>query len=307
MKINNIAKNVHSKMLDWLSSIESSPLRERVKDSLIVSGGCITSMLLNEKVNDYDVYIRDIDVLKELVEYYLDKFDPGDSREILDGRCKYTYESNPYYNDTSNSYKAIAIRTLKENQIKVLTDGGYKMFYNDDDDRGKLPYRMVYLSDNAITLSDGIQIILRFTGDVETIHSTFDFIHATNYFTIKEGIVTNKKALESILTRELMYQGSKFPLTSIIRTRKFIKRGWNISAGEYLKIMYQISKLDLNDIDVLTEQLIGVDVVYFDRLLVKLREFNTGLHEVKDISEYLFELIDEVFSDLGHLEDDSHD
>ncbi len=307
MKINNIAKNVHSKMLDWLSSIESSPLRERVKDSLIVSGGCITSMLLNEKVNDYDVYIRDIDVLKELVEYYLDKFDPGDSREILDGRCKYTYESNPYYNDTSNSYKAIAIRTLKENQIKVLTDGGYKMFYNDDDDRGKLPYRMVYLSDNAITLSDGIQIILRFTGDVETIHSTFDFIHATNYFTIKEGIVTNKKALESILTRELMYQGSKFPLTSIIRTRKFIKRGWNISAGEYLKIMYQISKLDLNDIDVLTEQLIGVDVVYFDRLLVKLREFNTGLHEAKDISEYLFELIDEVFSDLGHLEDDSHD
>lgn len=307
MKINNISKNIHSKMLDWLSSIESSPLRERVKDSLIVSGGCITSMFLNEKVNDYDVYIRDIDVLKELVEYYLDKFDPGDSKDILDGRCKDEYKSIIGYSEIANSYKAVAIRTLKENQIKVLTDGGYKMFYNDDDDRDKLPYRMVYLSDNAITLSDGIQIILRFTGDVETIHSTFDFIHATNYFTMKDGLVTNKKALESVLTRELMYQGSKFPLTSIIRTRKFIKRGWNISAGEYLKIMYQISKLDLNDIDVLTEQLIGVDVVYFDRLLVKLREFNTGLHEVKDISEYLFEIIDEVFSDLGHLEDDSHD
>lgn len=307
MKINSISKDIHSKMLDWLSSIESSPLRERVKDSLIVSGGCITSMFLNEKVNDYDVYIRDIDVLKELVEYYLDKFDK-DNRDILDGRCKDEYKSSSIgYSETVNSYKAVAIRTLKENQIKVLTSGGYKMFYNDDDVRGKLPYRMVYLSDNAITLSDGIQVILRFTGNVETIHSTFDFIHTTNYFTMKDGLVTNKKALESILTKELMYQGSQFPLTSIIRTRKFIKRGWNISAGEYLKIMYQISKLDLNDIDVLTEQLIGVDVVYFDRLLVKLREFNTGLHEVKDISEYLFETIDEVFSDLGHLEDDSRD
>lgn len=306
MKINSISKNIHSKMLDWLSSIESSPLRERVKDSLIVSGGCITSMFLNEKVNDYDVYIRDIDVLKELVEYYLDKFDK-DNRDILDGRCKDEYKSSIGYSETANSYKAVAIRTLKENQIKVLTSGGYKMFYNDDDVRGKLPYRIVYLSDNAITLSDGIQVILRFTGNVETIHSTFDFIHTTNYFTMKDGLVTNKKALESILTKELMYQGSHFPLTSIIRTRKFIKRGWNISAGEYLKIMYQISKLDLNDIDVLTEQLIGVDVAYFDRLLAKLREFNTGLHEVKDMSEYLFEIIDKVFSDLGHLEDDSHD
>ena len=306
MKINNISKNIHSKMLDWLSSIESSTLRERVKDSLIVSGGCITSMFLNEKVNDYDVYIRDIDVLKELVEYYLDKFDK-DNRDILDGRCKDEYKSSIGYSETASSYKAVAIRTLKENQIKVLTSGGYKMFYNDDDVRGKLPYRMVYLSDNAITLSDGIQVILRFTGNVETIHSTFDFIHATNYFTMKDGLVTNKKALESILTKELIYQGSQFPLTSIIRTRKFIKRGWNISAGEYLKIMYQISKLDLNDIDVLTEQLIGVDVVYFDRLLDKLREFNTGVDKVKDISGYLRSIIDEVFSDLGHLEDDSHD
>jgi hypothetical protein len=32
-------------------------------------------MLLNEQVNDYDVYIKDIDVLKMLCEYYTKDFE----------------------------------------------------------------------------------------------------------------------------------------------------------------------------------------------------------------------------------------
>jgi hypothetical protein len=95
-------------------------------------------------------------------------------------------------------------------------------------------------------------------------------VHAT-YFTFEEGLVTNVAALESILTKSLRYQGS-YPLTSVIRMKKFIQRGWTVNAGEILKMLFQVSELDLKNIEVLEEQLIGVDVAYFSLLITVLRD-----------------------------------
>jgi hypothetical protein len=97
-------------------------------------------------------------------------------------------------------------------------------------------------------------------------------VHATNYFTFEEGLVTNVAALESILTKSLRYQGSLYPLTSVIRMKKFIQRGWTVNAGEILKMLFQVSELDLKNIEVLEEQLIGVDVAYFSLLITVLRD-----------------------------------
>jgi hypothetical protein len=87
-----------------------------------------------------------------------------------------------------------------------------------------------------------LQIVLRFSGNVTQIHKTFDFVHATNYFTFEEGLVTNVAALESILTK---IPGIPYPLTSVIRMKKFIQRGWTVNAGEILKMLFQVSELDL--------------------------------------------------------------
>ena len=94
----------------------------------------------------------------------------------------------------------------------------------------------------------------------------------------------------SLLTKTLYYQGSLYPLTSIIRMKKFILRKWQINAGEILKIIFQISKLDLENIDVLEEQLIGVDVAYFAKLISTLRG-GQGLTE-----EFLREEIEKLFN-----------
>ena len=61
--------------------------------------------------------------------------------------------------------------------------------------------------------------------------------------------------------------GSKYPLCSIIRTRKFIQRGYTINAGQYLKMAMQLNELDLKDVSVLQDQLIGVDSAYFDMVI----------------------------------------
>lgn len=288
MQTKTIKKVISKKLTEWLETIEDSRLREDVKKNILVSGVSITSMLLNEPVNDYDIYIQDMDVLVKIANYYC----PG---KVLDGRKKGEYLSRysdivfDGENEVSNmAQDYVRLKTLKPNQVKLDIQSMGQRFETSSDDK----YKIAFLSQNAISLTNDIQIVLRFNGNPEQIHKTFDFIHATNYFTFEEGLVTNIKALECIISKELRYQGSLYPLTSIIRMKKFLKRNWKINAGEILKIMFQISQLDLTNIEVLEEQLIGVDVAYFSVLIDVLR----GVDSDKLTSEYLNEIIDRVFN-----------
>lgn len=295
MQLKTIKKTIEKKLNEWLETITDLNLRERVKQHLLVSGGSITSMLLGDKVNDFDIYLQDMNTLLDLTKYYTQSYN---NIRILDGRQydKYDAEIHEMKLDQAGALP-VAVRNLKENQIKLFFDeksGGMKVNEACTEEE-KLKYIPRFFSPNAISLSNDIQIVLRFNGNPETIHKTFDFIHATNYFTFAEGLVTNKEALESIITKQLRYQGSQYPLTSIIRVRKFLKRNWNIGAGELLKIMFQISELDLKNPDVLEEQLIGVDIAYFDALIKVLR----GIDDLQNklTSQYLNTIIDKVFNE----------
>ena len=160
------------------------------------------------------------------------------------------------------------------------------------EDDGRPRYRPVFLSTNAITLSHKIQIILRFFGSPDELHENFDFVHCSNYWSSKDGeLVLRQPALESLLARELRYVGSRYPVCSVIRLRKFINRGWRINAGQMLKMMMQIGDLDLHDPKVLEDQLTGVDVAYWTQLLTKLREKDPD----KIDAAYLVEIIDRMF------------
>lgn len=297
MQKKTITKTITTKLDEWLKTITDQKLQEDVKKNLIVSGGSIASMFLGEKVNDFDIFLQDVNVLKRLVEYYATPF----RVEIFDGRNKpaliKTMEDN-YDEEFEKLFNArkIAINTLKDDQIKLFLGGGGKRV-NEEIKTEDLNYHPVFFSPNAISLSNDIQIVVRFWGSPEKVHETFDYIHATNYFTYADGVVTNLAAMESLLTRQLKYQGSHYPLTSIIRARKFIKRNWNIGAGELLKIMYQISLLDLNDPDVLEEQLIGVDVAYFYKLITLLRGKQDTDPTFKMTYAYLCAIIDKIFGD----------
>jgi len=286
MQTKTIKKVISNKLNEWLETITDEKLRSEVKQNILVSGGSITSLFLNQPVNDYDVYIQDMDVLVRLAEYYC-------GGDVLDGRKKDEYiqkDVDDLGNEfNENSQNAVRLRTLKSNQVKLnIPSDGIKMVLGESEEK----YRVAFLSQNAISLTDDLQIVLRFNGNSEQIHKTFDFIHATNYFTFKDGLVTNIDALESILTKTLKYQGSFYPVTSIVRMKKFLLRGWNIGAGEMLKVMFQISELDLTDIEVLEEQLIGVDVAYFSLLIDALK----GVPKEKMTSAYINEMIDRIFN-----------
>jgi len=141
-------------------------------------------------------------------------------------------------------------------------------------------------------LSGRIQIINRFYGEPDAIHENYDYVHCTNYWKSWDGkLVLRQAALESLLSRELRYVGSKYPVCSVIRLRKFIKRGWVINAGQILKMMMQITDLDLHDPLILQDQLTGVDSAYFCQLMTALKEKDPARVE----TEYLVEIIDRMF------------
>lgn len=297
MQIKTVKKTIAKKMESWLESITNKALKEDVKNSLLVSGGSIASLILNEPVNDYDVYIQDREVLLRLTKYYVTGVSGAD---VWDGKEKQKIIDSFGVASETTGFLGSALRNLQDDQIKIyIADkmGGMKIesaIEESKDGEKPKPYRLSFLSPNAISLTDDVQIVVRFHGEPKEIHKTFDFIHATNYFTFKDGVVTNIKALESLLSKHLHYQGSLYPLTSVIRSKKFIKRHWNITAGEYLKMMFQISLLDLMDLDVLEEQLIGVDVAYFATLIEALRNHKENDIEFKLSAEYLNELIDRI-------------
>lgn len=291
MQVKTIEKIIKTKMNSWLESIDDLDLRKEVRNSILVSGGSICSLLSNIEVNDYDVYIKDMNVLLKLANYYTKDYS---DIEVLDGRER----DGKYAEDLNRGgLRGITVRNLKPNQVKLYftsKNGGIRVNENIPEEQKN--YNPLFFSPNAISLSNDVQIVTRFSGTVEEIHKTFDFIHATNYFTFEEGLVTNTKALESILAKQLYYQGSMYPVTSLIRIKKFLKRNWNISAGEILKIAFDVSLLDLKNPDVLEEQLIGVDVAYFGALLDAIRNKIAKPEEGFNFTaEYLKTLIDKIF------------
>lgn len=307
MQVKTIKKNLITKLEDWLSTIEDKQLEDSVRKHLLVSGGSIASMLLNEQVNDYDIYIQDYNTLLRLVKYYVWKEnnwyaaennnmteivpERKEIIEVLEGINKDELLSE--FKEKQFNRKKIIIENLTDFRIALYPVSTDLYVAPERELTKDMKYKVACISVNAISLTDDIQIVARFHGSPEEIHKTFDFIHATNYFTFKDGLVLNKEALTSLLEKQLHYQGSLYPLTSVIRTKKFLKRGWNINAGEYLKILFQVSQLDLTNINVLYEQLVGVDVAYFSKFI----EVLAGVPKEKYSSGYINELIDRVFNE----------
>jgi len=279
MKKKEIQKQLNRVHSEWCKSIKDEKVRSLVAENSIITGGCIASMLLGEEVNDYDIYFRTKETVVALCEYY--------SKEIKDIASKMKI--------------AIPNMEVKESEEQVLffiSSSGLIRLNPMDKKFPKGKFHPIFATSNAITLSDKIQLIYRFIGEPEEIHSNYDFEHCKSYWcSWDHKLIIPASSAEALLARELRYTGSKYPLSSIIRTRKFIKRGWSINAGEYLKMCVQLNKLNLLDVNVLKDQLVGVDTTYF---MMFISEIQAKIDSEKDFAlseSYVLELIDKIFNE----------
>lgn len=329
MKKKTIAKVLNQKFQDWVASIKDENTKKLISENSIITGGAIASMLIQEPVNDFDIYFTNKETVLAVAKYYVNQFKEvtqahTSGREILievidcdnyvnynqhiigvqeSGRVKIHIKSAGIAGaQGSDDYQYFENRPPEEGEdyVASIVDQVEKVDDTGINTEAKEKYKPVFMSANAITLSHKIQIVLRFYGDPETIHQHYDYLHCTNYWLSKDSSLHLKQpALESLMAKELVYVGSKYPICSVIRTRKFIKRGWTINAGQYLKMCFQISKLNLEDLNILEDQLIGVDAAYFGQLINGLKE-----HAEKEKSEgkefkmdygYLASIIDKIF------------
>ena len=299
MKAKTIKAVIAKKMNEWWESIQDESLRELVKKNTIVTGGSIASMLIREKVSDFDVYFRDRETTLAIANHYVARFQARQKEqkgiecplfvEASEDRIKIVVKSAGIASETrAGAYVGEVMQD--PGAIEDAYEETEQAVLEQEDD--KQDCRPIFLSTNAVTLSGKIQVVLRFYGEPDEIHKNYDFVHCTNYWTSwDKELVLHKAALESLLARELRYVGSKYPVCSIFRTRKFISRGWTINAGQMLKICMQVSALDLTDIKVLEDQLTGVDVAYFIEVVEKLKAKDPA----KVDTAYLVEILDRMF------------
>lgn len=310
MKGKTIKALLAKKFNSFAASIEDESVRALVEKNTIITGGCIASMLLGEKINDFDLYFTNHDTAKAVAEYYVKRFEVKNRHGIpcgitvddRDGRVRIVIKSSGIASEDGAESEYQYFEDSAEGEAggyvgEVMSDpGDIEEAYQETKELALntegTDYRPVFMSTNAITLSDKVQIVLRFYGDPDTIHENYDFVHCTNYWTSKDGNLTLRQpALESLLCKELRYVGSKYPICSVIRLRKFIRRGWVINAGQILKMMMQVSELDLSNPEVLQDQLTGVDSAYFIELMTKVKEKDPE----KVNAAYLVEIIDRMF------------
>lgn len=309
MNSKNIKRHLGNKLRDWLESIEDESVRTIVKENTIITGGALVSLLTGEPVHDYDVYFRTKEACIAVAKYYVGKWNAEHSDKPVSLMWGTELEKV-----TGSDNGAVKCYVRSKGIADEDESGGSELSYNfestaeEDDAMGmehepeecaedsKGKYRPRFITSNAISLSNKIQIVTRFYGEVEEIHKNYDFVHCTcAWSSWNNEVFLPPKALECIINKELYYVGSKYPLCSIIRTRKYIERGYHINAGQYVKMCMQLNELDLKDVKVLEEQLTGVDTTYFQMMVDELQKHMEETGDSRVDTTYAMQLINKLF------------
>ena len=305
-----------------LATITDDVVKEAMRKDILVTGGSITSMLMGEKVNDYDIYFRSFETAHMVAEYYVKTFNAAKkakNSDITDTTPEVRTEERTNIKGEVERRILVYMRSAGveaeerkdykyfEHEPEGLTDDFISSLSDAENDMQVAAelaeevkttshtYRPIFLTDNAITLSDKMQIIIRFYGTPEQIHRNFDYIHCTGvYDYAADKLTITPEMMESVMSKSLVYSGSLYPLASVLRMRKFIKRGWRISAGQVIKMLEQVTRVDFTDVNVLKEQLMGVDVAYMHELIRALENREPGQ---RIDATYLGGLLDQVFED----------
>lgn len=186
MKAKQIEKLLTGVMKNFLDSIKENKIKDILKSTSFITGGCIPSMLIDEFVNDYDIYLHNEEDAQLVKDYF---------------QNKHTHNKDDKFH------------------VKLITD-------------------------NAINLSDKIQVITKFTGTPYKVVENFDWKHIKSYYDCNtEKLFLTSDVYQLVCEKELVYTGSNYPLSSLMRLKKYIKKGWNVSNITILHIALDIIKV----------------------------------------------------------------
>ena len=136
----------------------------------------------------------------------------------------------------------------------------------------------------------------------KTIIDNFDFtvcMAAYDYFT--GDFYMNSLFLEHLAARSMVYniQG-KYPLASLFRLRKYLKKGYTISGTEIIKLGLRINNLKMNNYRDLKEQLQGIDTAFLQELTDALMtpEYADKEYDFQHFMEMLNTYMDDILDGI---------
>lgn len=151
-----------------------------------ISGGCIASYLQGDEPNDYDIYFYSAESAKEIVRLYTS--DPAYMNEVA------TYLER--YRDSVVETNVSDSETSKH----VITE-------------------------NAITLKNGLQLITKHYGTPDDIRNTFDYVHCLPYYdAMTDRFIISREQFDCCINKKLKINNPQ----SVTHKRlgKFISRGY---------------------------------------------------------------------------------
>jgi hypothetical protein len=233
--------------------IPPSYRQKHVLCNSFIAGGALISVARQEKVKDYDWFVTDPGSARTLFNHLVARVPVGNYIRLIVAQ------------DTVNPklHRGILISEKPGVEVEELID----QFNNDCKTIKKKANTVypVYLSKNALMLSNGVQLIFRFIGEPKEVFSTFDFEHCKTYWRpaplglLLGAVHYEGRSQESIAKNELIYTGNtRFVLSAISRLNKFISRGWGISPSSLLALAVTSSKVDWSSREALKEELLGI-------------------------------------------------
>lgn len=176
---------------------------------------------------------------------------------------------------------------------------------------GSLGYYKKFNTDNADTYSrDGcanLQLIKKedcIDNDITNILQKFDFtICMAGYNFQTNDIIIHKDFLYHLAQRKLVFNiNASYPIASLYRTQKYIKRGYSLSGTEMVKISLKINSLDLKDYKTLKEQLLGIDTLIFKDLYIALEKKANNVYTFVEAIDMIQSYLDSTTTEETFIE-----
>lgn len=127
----------------------------------------------------------------------------------------------------------------------------------------------IFETSNAITYKNengpNIQLIihpLMMLDDVHDLINSFDYTICMGAYDFSEDeFILHDRFLEHLARKELYYNiKARYPIASLFRLHKFLKRGYTISGIEIIKLGLSINNINISDNRKLSEHINGIDV-----------------------------------------------
>jgi hypothetical protein len=154
------------------------------------------------------------------------------------------------------------------------------------------------ITENSINLSDKIQLVTKFTGTPEEVTNKFDWQHIKSYYKYPDILEIPNETYRLLIEKELIYTRSDYPLSSLMRLKKYIKKGWTVSNTTIIQIALEFHEAMIKSEKIRQEKK-KKEKTFFDEII---DEIGKSIEE-KDIKIIEEENFDDMPDEKMNVED----